>query len=74
MLYWFVVSVPNAPAALLLSVMFTTHWVVFCWMPVLTLVMSLPSKTALSSTYLVPLASQETIWLLMSFYWAAASV
>ncbi len=63
MLYWFVVSVPNAEAALPLIVRSTTHCSVFCWRPVVTLVMSLPSKTALSRTYLPPLASHETIWL-----------
>src|SRR5215472_18115742 len=65
-----VVSSPNALVALSFSVRFTTHCVVFCCRPVFTEVTSVPSKTALSSTYLVPLASQETIWLLMSSHWA----
>src|SRR5215831_10340879 len=69
-----VVSSPNALVALSFSVRFTTHCVVFCCRPVLTEVTSVPSKTALSRTYLVPLASQETIWLLMSSHWAFCRV
>src|SRR5215472_11353976 len=69
-----VVSSPNALVALSFSVRFTTHCVVFCCRPVFTEVTSVPSKTALSSTYLVPLASQETIWLLMSSHWAFCRV
>src|SRR5215468_2518239 len=69
-----VVSSPNALVALSFSVRFTTHCVVFCCRPVLTEVTSVPSKTALSRTYLLPLASQETIWLLMSSHWALPRV
>src|SRR5215475_12535509 len=69
-----VVRSPNALVALSFSVRFTTHCVVFCCRPVFTEVTSVPSKTALSSTYLLPLASQETIWLLMSSHWALPRV
>ena len=65
---------PNAAAALLFSVRFTTHCVVFCRMPAFTEVSSVPSKTAGPSTYLMPLGSHDTIWLLVSSYWSAFRV
>ena len=74
MLYWLVVSVPNALAAALLSVRLTTHCVVFCCRPGDTPVSCVPSKTAGASTYLVPFASQETIWPVLLSHWSPDSV
>ena len=71
---WLVVSVPNAEAVVPLSDRSTTHCSVFCWSPALTPVMSVPWKTGLSSTYLLPLASQETIWLCGSSHWSPFGV
>ena len=74
MLYWLVVSVPNALAAALLSVRLTTHCVEFCCRPGDTPVSWVPSKTDGPSAYLMPLASQETIWPVLSSHWSPDSV
>jgi hypothetical protein len=74
LLNWLVVSVPNALVAALLSVRLTTHWVLFCWMAGVTSVSWVPSKTAGPRTYLVPLGSQETVWLVRLSHWSPASV
>ena len=68
------VSVPNAAVAALFSVRLTTHCVLFDCRAGVTPVSWVPSKTVGPSTYLVPLASQETIWLVGLSHWSPASV
>ena len=65
---------PNAFVAWLLSVRLTTHCVLFCCRAGVTPVSWVPSKTAGPRAYLVPLGSQETIWLVRSSHWSPASV
>ena len=74
MLNCLVVRAPNALVPAPSRVMLTTHWVLFCWMPSFTAVIWVPSTVVSPSTYLLPLASQDTIWLVLSSHWSFASV
>ena len=68
-------SVPkNALVAVLSSDRLTTHWVLFCCTPDETPVSCSPSTTVGPRAYLVPLESQDTIWLAGLSHWSAASV
>ncbi len=73
-LYWLVVSVPNVFVAAPSSVRLTTHCVLLVCRPGWIPMSWVPWMTAGPSTYLVPLASQETIWFLTASHWSPASV